>query len=67
MKLQVILEPSEEGGYTAYVPSLPGCISEGETEAEAMANIKEAALLYLEPVEDELAGFEDAKHLELVL
>ncbi|MCK4625671.1 MAG: type II toxin-antitoxin system HicB family antitoxin [Phycisphaerae bacterium] len=67
MKLQVILEPSDEGGYTAYIPSLPGCISEGETEAEALANIKEAALLYLEPVEDELASFEDAKHLELVL
>ena len=67
MKLQVILEPSDEGGYTAYIPSLPGCISEGETEAEAMVNIKEAALLYLEPVEDELASFEDAKHLELVL
>ncbi len=67
MKLQVILEPSEEGGYTAYIPSLPGCISEGQTEAEALANIKEAALLYLEPVEDELAGFEDSKRLELVL
>jgi len=30
MKLKVVLEPSEEGGYTAYVPSLPGCISEGD-------------------------------------
>ena len=30
MKLRVILEPSDEGGYTVYVPSLPGCISEGE-------------------------------------
>lgn len=32
MRLRVILEPSEEGGYTALVPSLPGCISEGETQ-----------------------------------
>lgn len=51
MNLKVVLEPSEEGGYTAYVPSLPGCISEGDTEEEAFANIKEAIMLYLEPVE----------------
>ena len=67
MKLQVILEPSDEGGYTAYVPSLPNCISEGETEAEALTNIKEAALLYLEPVEDELAGVENTKRVELII
>lgn len=47
MKLQVILEPSDEGGYTAYIPSLPGCISEGDTKQEAMKNIREAAELYL--------------------
>lgn len=58
MKLKVVLEPSEEGGYTAYVPSLPGCISEGDTEEEAFANIKEAIRLYLEPVEDEILGVE---------
>ena len=54
MKLKVILEPSEEGGYTVYVPSLPGCISEGDSEDEALTNIKEAIELYLEPVDDEL-------------
>ena len=54
MKVRVILEPSEEGGYTAYVPALPGCISEGETAEEALANIQEAIALYLEPVEDDL-------------
>ena len=54
MKVKVILEPAEEGGYTVYVPSLPGCISEGETEEEAIANIKEAIELYLEPIEDEM-------------
>lgn len=50
MRLRVILEPSEEGGYTAYVPALPGCVSEGDTEDEAMANIREAIELYLEDV-----------------
>ena len=54
MKIKVVLEASEEGGFTVYVPSLPGCISEGETEEEALANIREAIELYLEPVEDEL-------------
>jgi len=52
--LPVVLERSPEGGYTVYVPSLPGCISEGQTKAEALRNIKEAIQLYLEPVEDEL-------------
>jgi len=36
MKLKIILEPSEEGGYTAFLPSLPGCISEGDTKEEAL-------------------------------
>ncbi|WP_445263939.1 type II toxin-antitoxin system HicB family antitoxin [Scytonema sp. HK-05] len=36
MKIKVVLEPSDEGGYTVYVPSLPGCISEGETLEEAV-------------------------------
>jgi len=54
MRLPVVLERSPEGGYTVYVPSLPGCISEGQTKAEALRNIKEAIQLYLEPVEDEL-------------
>jgi predicted RNase H-like HicB family nuclease len=53
MKLRVVLEPSEEGGYTVYVPSLPGCISEGESKEEALVNIREAIELYLESVEDD--------------
>ena len=67
MKLKVVLEPSEEGGYTVYVPSLPGCISEGETKEEALDNIKEAIDLYLEPVEDDLVLEEKAEVRELVV
>ena len=69
MKLTIVLEPSEEGGYTAYVPSLPGCISEGETADEATANLREAIELYLEPVEDDLADaqVEGVEILELVV
>ena len=67
VKIKVVLEPSEEGGYTAYVPSLPGCISEGETVEDALANIQEAVALYLEPVEDDWVGQENAlvKEIEL--
>ena len=48
MKLKVVLEHSDEGGFTVYVPSLPGCISEGDNKEEALNNIKEAIELYLE-------------------
>ena len=54
MNLKIVLEYSEDGGFTIYVPSLPGCISEGNTREEAFENIKEAIQLYLEPVEDDL-------------
>jgi predicted RNase H-like HicB family nuclease len=67
MKVKVVLEPSEESGFTAYVPSLPGCISEGESEEDALANIQEAIALYLEPVEDDWVAEENAlvKEVEL--
>ena len=61
MKLTIILEPQEEGGYTAYVPSLKGCISEGETKEEALKNIKEAIHLYLEADDNELIDYEGEK------
>jgi predicted RNase H-like HicB family nuclease len=56
MKFNVVLEPSEEGGFTVYVPSLSGCVSEGETEQEALQNIREAIELYLDSIDDDLAG-----------
>lgn len=42
MKLRVVLAPSDEGGFTVLVPALPGCISEGDTRDEALANVQEA-------------------------
>ena len=50
-KFRVILEPNELGGYTVTVPLLPGCITEGDTKAEALANIKEAIELYIESLQ----------------
>jgi len=67
MTLKVVIEPSDEGGFTVYVPSLPGCVSEGETMDEAMANIREAVELYLEPAEDDLISKEGSQIRELVV
>ena len=47
----VIIIPAEEGGYTVEVPSLPGCISQGETVDEAVANIRKAIALYIDTLE----------------
>lgn len=67
MTLKIVLEPSEEGGYTAYVPSLPGCLSEGDTLDEAMTNIREAIDLYLDTVEDDIVIREGLEVRELVV
>jgi predicted RNase H-like HicB family nuclease len=67
MKLKVVLEPSDEGGYTALVPSLPGCITEGDTKEKALANIREAIELYLEPVEDDLSSFAAVEVVEIAV
>ena len=50
LQYEIVLEPSGEGGFTVYAPALLGCVSEGETRDEAVANIREAIELYLEPV-----------------
>ena len=67
MKVKAYLEPSDEGGYTVFVPSLPGCVSEGETKEEAIKNIKEAIDLYLEPVEDDILITANVEEFELVI
>lgn len=48
MKLKVLVHPAEEGGFWAEVPALPGCVSEGDTWDEMLANIREAAEGWLE-------------------
>lgn len=51
MKFRVLIEPDEDGVFVAVVPSLPGCVSQGVTRAEALANVREAIGLYLESLE----------------
>jgi len=52
VKLRVVVHSAEEGGFWAEVPALPGCVSEGETLAETLANIREAAEGWLEVADD---------------
>ena len=67
MKLTVHLEPSDEGGFTVTVPSLPGCISEGNSREEALSNIREAIGLYLEPVDDDAEFSPNVEQLEIAI
>ncbi len=48
----VILEPAEEGGYIVYIPSLPGCVTQGETVEEALEMAKDAIYGYLETLKE---------------
>jgi antitoxin HicB len=48
LKYRVVIETDEDGVFVAEVPALPGCLSQGRTRAEAIANIKEAIAAYLE-------------------
>ena len=53
MNIKVIVEKGEDGYFVASVPALKGCWSQGKTRDEALANIREAVELFLEP--DELS------------
>jgi predicted RNase H-like HicB family nuclease len=60
MKWRVVLETDPEtGDWAVWCPELPGCVSAGETEEEALENIREAIALYLEadPIELESGAF----------
>ena len=57
MRYKIVLHRSEEG-YSVWIPSLPGCCSQGETEAEAIVNIKIVAREYLSAVEELTEGGE---------
>lgn len=52
MRYTVVLEDAADGGYSASVPTLPGCRSQGDTRDEALANIREAIELYVEALRE---------------
>ncbi|MBB6481237.1 type II toxin-antitoxin system HicB family antitoxin [Spirochaeta isovalerica] len=66
MHVRVIIKYDQEtDSFSAVCPELPGCTSCGDTEAEAMENVKEAIALYLEP--DTHALSPDAKVYEVAI
>jgi predicted RNase H-like HicB family nuclease len=67
MNIGVVLEKSPEGGYTAVVPSLPGCMSGGDSREEALKNIREAVGLYLERIEDDEVFAANSEMIEMVI
>jgi predicted RNase H-like HicB family nuclease len=65
MKYRIALHKSEEG-YSASVPGLPGCWSQGATEEEALDNIRDAIREYLSVVDEQLRG-EDVREVEILV
>jgi predicted RNase H-like HicB family nuclease len=65
MTRRVILYPGEDGYVVVEVPSLPGCVSQGKTREEALANIQEAIALHVEVLQERGEQVPD-DHVEMV-
>jgi predicted RNase H-like HicB family nuclease len=66
MKYRVTIEQDEDGMFVAEVPALPGCITQGNTRQEAIANVKKAIELYLESLEAHGEPIPPSIHEEIV-
>lgn len=66
MKLHIIIEKDEAGYFVAEVPALPGCLSQGKTYEEAIANIKEAIEGWLEVMESK-KSYDPSKLIEVAI
>ena len=66
MKYRVLIEVDEDGIFCARIPALPGCLSDGETREEALANIREAAELYIESLKKHGDPIPPGIHEEIV-
>ncbi len=66
MKYRVHLEQDEDGAFIATCPSLPGCVSQGATRSEAIANIREAIDAYLESLRKHDEAVPPGIHEEVV-
>ena len=64
---QVLIYPGEDGYWVAECPSLPGCLSQGKTRAEAIENIKEAITVYIEALEEDHLPIPDERFDALLL
>ncbi len=66
MKLRIIIEKDEAGYFVAEVPAFPGCLSQGKTFEEAIANIKEAIEGWLEVMESK-KSYDPSKLIEVAI
>lgn len=66
LECNVIFQKEQEGGYSVWVPSLPGCTSQGETFEAALNNIKEAIVLYLEDSQEDKEEAVDVRNQFMV-
>ncbi len=64
---QVIIYPGEDGYWVAECPSLPGCVSQGETRQQAIINIKEAIIAYVDVLEEDGLPVPEERFETLVL
>lgn len=67
MNIKVIVENGEDGYFAARVPSLNGCWSQGKTKEQALANIREAIDLYLEPEPSDFLAMKGKEIVELAI
>lgn len=67
MRIRAIIHPAEEGGYWAEVPALPGCITEGDTIDEVMANLKDAIVGWLDVANNRNAVEPTAQVVEIAI
>ncbi len=67
MKLKIIVHMADEGGFWAEVPALPGCVSQGETLDETIANTREAVEAWLDVSQEEHSPDGDVQLLEIDL
>lgn len=66
MKFRILVETDEEGMFLATAPSLPGCVSQGATRAEAVSNVREAIEGYLESLRERGEPMPPSIHEEVV-
>ncbi len=67
MRIKIILESNDEGGFTAFVPTLPGCVAEGDTADDALASVRAAIAACLAPEDEDLLTGEGGEVREVVL
>jgi predicted RNase H-like HicB family nuclease len=65
LKIAVIVEQYEEGGFAVHVPTIPGCYGQGETIDEALASIRDGIEMHLEALDDDLVVDDNCEIFEM--